>query len=138
MGRFFMLVFALEVVLVVLAMISCLAAERGQVRTLPRIAWVAVILLVPLLGPTVYFLAGRPARVGRGGILDNLGQRTGGAPPTTGSKRTVAPDDDPEFLRRLNRKSTTDDQELLRRWEEELRRREGDLPKRDDTPPADS
>ena len=34
---------------------------EGEVRALPRIVWVIVILLFPLVGSIAYFAAGRPA-----------------------------------------------------------------------------
>jgi hypothetical protein len=91
MARFYVLLFLLMVGLTAVAMISCLSAENGEVRSLPRGLWVVVILLFPLVGPGAYFAWGRPVPVG------------GGAPrPVAAPKaRPVAPDDDPDFLRRL-------------------------------------
>lgn len=129
-----MLFVALEVLLVVLALISCLSAEDGEVRALPRFVWVILILLFPLVGSIVYFVAGRPEQTApRAGHW----QPGNGFPEASRPKRALAPDDDPEFLRTLHQKTTQDDAELLRRWEEDLKRRENDLRKQEDTPPAD-
>lgn len=129
-----MLLFALQVLLVVLALISCLSAEDGEVRALPRYIWVIVILLFPLVGSITYFVAGRPLKTAPGGDAWRAG---GGFPEATRPKRTLAPDDDPEFLNAIDARSKKEDEEMLRRWEEDLRRRERDLRKGEDTPPAD-
>lgn len=76
-----------------IALISCLSVgQRRRIRWLPRGAWVAVILLVPLAGPAAWFGLGRPRRLStRRPIQERLRRR---------SVRS-APDDDPEFLRSL-------------------------------------
>ena len=109
MPRFFLTVFLIEVGLVIVALISCLSAEKGQVHRLPRAAWVAIILLVPLAGPISYLLAGRP-----GAAPDSWASAT--HPP-----RIVAPDDDPDFLRKLD----------------ESRKSGEDLSRKDEKPPTD-
>jgi hypothetical protein len=117
----------------VFALISCLSAEDGEVRALPRWAWVVIILFFPLLGSIAYFGAGRPLKTGpRSGAW----RPGGGFPEAERPKRPIAPDDDPEFLRQLDARSKKDDEDLMRRWEEDLKRREDDLRKKsDDTPP---
>jgi hypothetical protein len=73
-------------VLVVYALLDCLRRPGDQVRGLPKVAWVAVILLLPVIGALAWLLAGR----GRGP-----------AGPPRRPERPVAPDDDPDFLWRL-------------------------------------
>jgi hypothetical protein len=133
MGRIYVLLFFAGLILAVISLISCLSAEDGEVRALPRWAWVVIILFFPLLGSIAYLAAGRPV---------NTTSRRGtwrpgsGFPEAERPKRPIAPDDDPEFLRQLDAKSKKDDEELLKRWEEDLKRREDDLRKKsDDTPP---
>jgi hypothetical protein len=129
MGRVYVLLFFLGLVLAVFALISCLSAEDGEVRALPRWAWVVIILFFPLLGSIAYFAAGRPQRTGpRSGKW----RPGGGFPEAQRPKRPLAPDDDPEFLRQLDAKSKREDEDLLKRWEEDLKRREEDLKKRGD------
>jgi hypothetical protein len=60
MARFYVLSFLLLLALTAVAMISCLSAETGEVRGLPRGVWVILILFVPLVGPVLYFAFGRP------------------------------------------------------------------------------
>ena len=134
MPRLYMFFVALELLLLVLALISCLSAQEGDVRALPRIVWVIIILLFPLVGSIVYFAVGRPLTTTPAPGVRRPGA---GLPERARPQRSVAPDDDPEFLRGLAAQTRRDDAELLRQWEEDLKRRENDLRKREDTPPAD-
>ncbi len=132
MARLYILLFLVQVVLAVCALISCLSAEEDDVRHLPRIAWVLIILFFPLVGSIAWFFAGRERKAGN----------TVTPPWAAGSRpaeraRPVAPDDDPEFLRSIEERSRKEDQELFRRWEEDLRKREDDLRKREGDPPRE-
>ncbi|BCJ58098.1 PLD nuclease N-terminal domain-containing protein, partial [Micromonospora endophytica] len=131
MARLYILLFVVQIVLAVCALISCLSAEEDDIRHLPRIAWVLIILFFPLVGSIAWFVAGRERKVaGTGGWAGN---RQAPHRPT----RPLAPDDDPEFLRGIEERSRKEDQELFRRWEEDLRRREDDLRKREGDPPRE-
>jgi hypothetical protein len=147
MGRLIPLLFLIEVALVAVALISCLSAEDDEIRTLPRVAWVVIIVLVPLVGAVAWFSAGRPLPAGDGIRVGELGRGYGpglraarlerSRPP----RRVVAPDDDPEFLRSLDVEQARRDRELFRRWEDDLKRRDDDTRRRepggagpDDTP----
>jgi hypothetical protein len=113
MVRVFVFLAAVQLILVVLALISALSADR--VRGMPRALWVAVILLVPLLGPLAYAVAGRPV------------SRSGGA-PARAPGRPSAPDDDPEFLKTLDPNRSRRDRELFEKWERDIKRQSGDTP----------
>jgi hypothetical protein len=127
MGRLYMLMFALDVLLVVLALISVLSAEDGDVRALPRFIWVILILLFPYVGPIVYFAVGRPVTT----ASRSTWRAGGGFPEATRPSR--APDDDPAFLARLQDRSRREDEQMLRQWEADLRRREEELRRKQDT-----
>jgi hypothetical protein len=136
MVRVFLFLFAAHVVLVVLALIGCLSAERSRVRALPRLLWAPVIVLLPLIGPVAWFLGGRPV---------SRPERRGGpaAPPGPGGRprpKPAAPDDDPDFLRSLDADQSRRDRELFERWEADLKRREDDLRRKDngETPQGDT
>ncbi|MER7332618.1 MULTISPECIES: PLD nuclease N-terminal domain-containing protein [unclassified Micromonospora] len=130
MARLYVLLFVVQIVLAVCALISCLSAEEGQIKALPRIAWVLIILFFPLLGSLAWFAAGRERTPGRPGDAPK-----GRILPARERPRPVAPDDDPEFLRSLGERTRREDQELFTRWEEDLRRREDDLRRRDGESP---
>ncbi|HEY7225844.1 MAG TPA: PLD nuclease N-terminal domain-containing protein [Micromonosporaceae bacterium] len=91
MARFLLLAFLLALALGAVALISALSAEHGEVRRLPRGAWVATIVLLPVVGPALYLWLGRPGR-GSGPLT---------TPQMPAGPRPLAPDDDPEFLSRL-------------------------------------
>ncbi|MEU8115784.1 PLD nuclease N-terminal domain-containing protein [Micromonospora sp. NPDC048947] len=130
MARLGVLLFLVQIVLAVCALISCLSAEEGKIRALPRIAWVLIILFFPLVGSIAWFIVGREPSPGvRNGWSGGGGERQ--------RPRPVAPDDDPEFLRSVEERAQQQDQELFQRWEEDLRRREDDLRRRDGEPPRE-
>ncbi|MEU9506360.1 PLD nuclease N-terminal domain-containing protein [Micromonospora sp. NPDC048170] len=133
MARLYVLLFVVQIVLAVCALISCLSAEEGDIKALPRIAWVLIILFFPLLGSLAWFAAGRERTVGGPAGATPKGRIL----PARERPRPVAPDDDPEFLRSLSERSRREDQELFRRWEEDLRRREGEMRRRDGEPPRE-
>jgi hypothetical protein len=124
MGRLFPLLFLAGLALAVVALIDCLSTESDEVRALPRFAWIFVILLFPVVGPIVWFSAGRPQGAGAGGGAWGVGAY----PERSRPRRQVAPDDDPEFLSNLTTTSP-DDEEVLRQFEEDLRRRDNDDPR---------
>ncbi|MGC5029410.1 PLD nuclease N-terminal domain-containing protein [Micromonospora sp. DT229] len=132
MARLYILLFLVQVVLAVCALISCLSAEEDDVRHLPRIAWVLMILFFPLIGSIAWFLAGRQRKPAGGGVFPGGVQSTVRQPA-----RPLAPDDDPEFLRSIEERSRKEDQELFRRWEDDLRKREDDLRRREGDPPRE-
>ncbi|MFG2045870.1 PLDc N-terminal domain-containing protein [Micromonospora sp. NPDC048935] len=132
MARLYVLLFLVQIVLAVCALISCLSAEEGQIRALPRIAWVLIILFFPLVGSIAWFVAGREPSAGpRRGWSGGTGSAERKRP------RPVAPDDDPEFLRSVQDRAKQQDEELFRRWEEDLRRREDNLRRPDGEPPRE-
>jgi hypothetical protein len=83
MGRALPVVIA--AVLAIYCVVQVVQSRAGTVRVLPRWLWVLVILVVPLLGPIAWLVAGRPR----------------GRPSPPRRNRPVAPDDDPDFLRGL-------------------------------------
>ncbi|MEU7901832.1 PLDc N-terminal domain-containing protein [Actinoplanes sp. NPDC049118] len=107
MVRLFVLLAAVQLVLLVLALIGALSADR--VRNMPRALWLLVILLIPLLGPLAYFAWGRPVPPPREG-----------GPIRTRGPRPTSPDDDPDFLRSMDTERSRRERELLDQWEREL------------------
>ena len=103
-------------VLAVYSVVDVLQSERRVLGRLGRIGWLALVLLVPVLGPLVWILSARSRAAAAGPAP------SGGAPP----RRVLAPEDDPDFLRQL-RESDTRHERMLEQWEEDLRRRERGL-----------
>ncbi|MEU8997002.1 PLD nuclease N-terminal domain-containing protein [Streptomyces caniferus] len=133
--------FLLVLALWIYAFIDCLNTPESQVRGLPKVAWVFIILLFGevLVGPVAWLAAGKQRQPATGGGTPAAGHRNHRA-------KFVAPDDNPEFLRSLADESNKKDEALLKDWEADLRRREEELRRRsrgaadggsgpEDTPP---
>ncbi|RAJ38764.1 phospholipase D-like protein [Kitasatospora sp. SolWspMP-SS2h] len=112
------------------AFIDCLTTPEDEVRHLPKVVWVIVVLLFPLVGSIAWLVAGRDRARRRA-------SRPSG--PAAGSRsygsagRPLAPDDDPEFLASLGRGNERHE-DMLRQWEADLRRREEELRRGEDRP----
>ncbi|RUR03359.1 PLD nuclease N-terminal domain-containing protein [Labedella endophytica] len=92
---------AIVVVMVTIyAVVDCAMMSASRVRGLPKVAWIAIIILLPVIGLVLWFLIGR----GRKNPVVASGPR--------------APDDDPDFLVSLGRDAEQD--ERIRKLEEEL------------------
>src|SRR5689334_4220516 len=120
MGRLYLLLFLVDLALSVFALIDCLSTDEDEIRALPKMVWVIIILLFSPVGPIAWFIAGRPQRAPVSNA--RAWHPAGGGQPRP--RREVAPDDDPEFLRTLDARRNADDEEMMRRWEADLRRRE--------------
>lgn len=118
----------IELVLLVVCLIDAAQTPAPTVRNLPKWLWVFLIVVVPIVGPVAWLLAGRPSRRSQ----TNAGQFQQSSDVGTGSSRRRAPrapDDDPEFLASLHT-NTTERERLLKQWEADLERREDELRKR--------
>jgi hypothetical protein len=104
--------------------IDCLLTPEEEVRHLPKVVWVLIILLFGevLVGPVAWLIAGRARQRARAG---RYGGQAGHPADKGRPQRVLAPDDDPEFLASLSRQNQQ--QEMLKRWESDLRRREEEL-----------
>ncbi|MYT17363.1 Phospholipase_D-nuclease N-terminal [Streptomyces sp. SceaMP-e96] len=121
--------FLLVLALWIYAFIDCLNTPESQVRGLPKVVWVLIILLFGevLVGPVAWLVAGKQRQPAKGG----------GSTPSDWHRRHrtkfVAPDDNPEFLQSL-KKENTKDEALLKDWEADLRRREDELRRKETKP----
>ncbi|MEU3844655.1 PLD nuclease N-terminal domain-containing protein [Streptomyces sp. NPDC028635] len=114
--------YLLVLALWIYAFIDCLNTPEEEVRGLPKVVWVIIILLFGevLVGPVAWLAAGK-----------QRGPRpAGGSTPSQWHRghRTewVAPDDNPDFLKSLKEENKKDEA-LLKDWEADLRRREEEL-----------
>ena len=72
--------------LLIYSLIDCARTPESKMRSLPKWAWLVIIIFVPAIGSISWIIAGRPQGPGKGG-------RRG--------KKIVPPDDNPDFLRKL-------------------------------------
>jgi hypothetical protein len=114
MSRLFVIVPVIVVALDIFSIIDIITIDERRVRGLPKVLWVAVVVLLPLVGVILWFTIGRARGDDSGG---------GGG----GQRRVVAPDDDPNFLRNLRRDEEAD--ERIRKLEQELSELDDDPPK---------
>lgn len=117
------------VVLFIYGLIDCIRSEPADVRSIPKPAWILVIVLLPLLGVLLWFFLGRPQYA-----ASTPGPNGGSVPAPRGpsysgrAKQFVAPDDDPAFLRNLEvTRAQKAESERLRKLKDELTAREAKL-----------
>lgn len=80
-------VIALAVGVIIYSLIDCARSVPRDIRGLRRGPWLAIIILLPVIGGVLWLTLGRPRY----------------AAPGTAPTRGKGPDDDPEFLRELDR-----------------------------------
>ncbi|MGY0059549.1 PLD nuclease N-terminal domain-containing protein [Streptomyces sp. LZ34] len=117
--------FLLILALWIYAFIDCLNTPEEEVRHLPKVVWVIIVLLFGevLIGPIAWLVAGK----NRTAVAGAAGGRGSSPGPR---QQWIAPDDNPEFLKSLreeNEEEPKKDEELLKDWEADLRRREEEL-----------
>ncbi|MFC5380824.1 PLDc N-terminal domain-containing protein [Aquipuribacter nitratireducens] len=84
---------ALVLAFTVYCLVDVVRSDDSDVRGLPKLVWVLLVLLFPLAGGVAWLIAGRPRR----SRLPGTGRLGRPAP------RVLGPDDDPDFLRGLDR-----------------------------------
>ena len=96
-----------------------IATDEILVRSLPKMAWLFIVIILPSIGSIAWLALGRPQFAGwRPG--DSEGRAT---------RRVVGPEDRPDFSSR--------DTSRLEAWEADLQRREQELRRqKPDDPPA--
>jgi hypothetical protein len=113
MLRFDIIFFVIEIGLLIFCLVDCISIYESRIKVLNKIAWVFIIILLPLLGPILWLVIGkdrsrdRPAERARDG-------------------RSLAPDDDPEFLKRADHYESQEAR--IRRLEAELKALDDDKP----------
>ncbi len=108
-----------EITLLVYCVLNIVTTPQEQVRNLPKLLWLVLVLFFPLIGGVAWLVAGRP-QGGAGGRGQGGGRGPrGGVRPPSGPVRPSNPDDDEDFLRQLRQRA------------QEQRRRARD----EDTPP---
>lgn len=111
----------IELGLLVYCVLNIITTPEPQVRNLPKLVWLFLVFIVPLVGGIAWLVAGRPQGAAGAG-LPYKGNR--GIPPEydrPGRAAANSPDDDEAFLRRLRERA-----EAQRRAAEQERRARGE------------
>jgi hypothetical protein len=106
MVRFDLIVGFIALALLIFCLVDVISIYESRIKTLNKIAWVFIIILVPLVGPILWLTVGKDR--GR----DRPAERARDARP-------VAPDDDPDFLRNADLRESQEAR--IRRLEAELK-----------------
>jgi Phospholipase_D-nuclease N-terminal len=115
MVRFDLILGFLDVALLIFCLVDVISIHEWRIKSLNKLAWVAIIILLPLVGSILWLTLGKSR--------SNPDQSAAGSRQ---SRRPVAPDDDPVFLRNTTR---FEDQEArIRRLEAELKALNDDKP----------
>ncbi|GAA4589519.1 hypothetical protein GCM10023194_43960 [Planotetraspora phitsanulokensis] len=88
-----------------------ITSPEQEVRRLPKILWVIIVVLLASLGGLLWLMLGRP-RIGDTvpGARHVYGPQSYGMPPSQPrAEAPKGPDDDPEFLRHLERRLRDED-----------------------------
>ena len=104
MVRFELLFAVLVFALGVYCLIDAIGRSGGEIRNLPKIAWIVLILLFPLVGSIAWLVAGRPK--GTGGRSPH--ERAVPQFPEydrPGRAAATSPEDDEEFLRKVRERA---------------------------------
>jgi hypothetical protein len=116
------LLFLVPLALAIYALVDCISSKDEDIKHLPKLIWILLIVFAWVIGPLAWIFVGRRRAVPGLGGRGAGGRRSGG---------WVAPDDNPEFLRSLNedrkREENRRDPELPDDWEQDLKRREEEL-----------
>ena len=102
MARLLLILALVATVFWVYTIVDCAVQAPSRHRGVSKGAWMAIVILLPVLGGILWFVIGR-----------------GRAASKTATARR-APDDDPEFLGRMTATARADQDERIRRLEEEL------------------
>jgi hypothetical protein len=127
----------IEIVVLVFCLIDCIQTDAQLIRNLPKIAWIVLIVVIPVVGGIAWFVAGRPPRDAQAASVPWRATRTAGFPeherPGSSSSGVSALTEIDERLQRDLDRVDREHEEALRRWEASLREREQRLGKPDAT-----
>lgn len=114
--KVYLIISLVTLALCIFALVDLITSDASQIKHLPKVAWVIIVLLFPLVGSIVWLLVGKdrsPVSDGWGSFGDP-NRRVDAAPKTTTEQELEALDREIEFHEK---------QEKIRRLEAELEKR---------------
>jgi cytochrome bd-type quinol oxidase subunit 2 len=85
MVRWAVIAAIITLALMLFSIIDCSRTSENNIRSLPKWAWLVIIIFVPAIGSLAWIIAGRPKGNGR----------------RRRRRKIVPPDDNPDFLGKL-------------------------------------
>jgi len=85
MVRWAVIAAIITLALMLFSIIDCSRTAENNIRSLPKWAWLVIIIFVPAIGSLAWIIAGRPKGNGR----------------RRRRRKIVPPDDNPDFLGKL-------------------------------------
>jgi len=85
MVRWAVIAAIITLALMIFSIIDCSRTAENNIRSLPKWAWLVIIVFVPAIGSLAWIIAGRPKGNGR----------------RRRRRKIVPPDDNPDFLGKL-------------------------------------
>lgn len=111
-----------ELCLVVYCVLNIITTPEDRVRNLPKMVWLVLALLFPIVGGVSWLVAGRPQGPARSVPYKGNAGRIPPEYDRPGRATASSPDDDEAFLRSLRERA----EEQRRRAEQERRAHEAD------------
>ena len=85
MVRWAVIAAIITLALMIFSIIDCSRTAENNIRSLPKWAWLVIIIFVPAIGSIAWIIAGRPKGNWRG----------------RRKRKIIPPDDNPDFLGKL-------------------------------------
>ncbi|MCE7010624.1 PLD nuclease N-terminal domain-containing protein [Kibdelosporangium philippinense] len=90
----------------IFCLVDVITTVDGTTRNVPKMGWLFIVLLLPLIGSILWLVAGRPERVGGGdGYYRQAPQSRFPEYDRPGRHVAASPDDDDEFLRKCRERA---------------------------------
>ncbi|ALG11648.1 PLD nuclease N-terminal domain-containing protein [Kibdelosporangium phytohabitans] len=91
----------------IFCLVDVITTADGTTRNLPKMGWLFIVLLLPLIGSILWLVAGRPEGAGVAGYRPGRAEPPSRFPEYDRPGRHVAmsPDDDAEFLRKCRERA---------------------------------
>lgn len=87
------------------SLFDVITTPEEETRNLPKVLWVLVIVLVPIIGSVFWLMLGRP----QGPRAPRMRSPRLGGEPQAPAQPPKGPDDDPDFLKDLERRMRGED-----------------------------